>query len=55
MRYGFVALALTAFIAFAATPVLADCAGHTKTAAEISAPTTTVAVEPVKQSTPVGG
>lgn len=54
MRYGFVALALTAFIAFAATPVLAECAGHTKTA-ETSAPTTTVAIEPVKQSTPVGG
>lgn len=31
MRYGLFALALTAFIAFSASPVLAECAGHTKT------------------------
>jgi hypothetical protein len=52
MRYALLALALTAFIAFSATPVLADCGEHTKTS-EVSVPTT-VADAPIKQSTPSG-
>lgn len=53
MRFGFLALALTAFVAFAASPVLAECApGHTKT---VAAPAqTTIADAPIKQSTPSG-
>ncbi|MEX0693977.1 MAG: hypothetical protein WD075_06010 [Rhodospirillales bacterium] len=53
MRFGILALALTGFVAFAATPVFADCApGHTKTA---EAPAqTTIADAPIKQSTPSG-
>lgn len=52
MRYALLALALTAFIAFSATPVLADCGEHTKTS-EVSV-STTVADAPIKQSTPSG-
>ncbi len=52
MRYALLALALTAFTAFSATPVLADCGEHTKTS-DISVPTT-VADAPIKQSTPSG-
>jgi len=52
MKHGLLALALTAFVAFAASPVLAECAGHTKTA---SVPTqTTIADGTLKQSKPSG-
>jgi hypothetical protein len=53
MKYGFLALALTAFVAFAAQPVLAECAGHTKTASVPSQ--TTIADGMTKQSKPSGG
>lgn len=53
MRFGFFALALTAFVAFSAAPAFAECAGHAKTAEK---PTqSTVAGTTVKQSTPTGG
>ena len=52
MRFGFLALALTAFVAFAATPVLAECAGHTQTSEKPSS--TTVADGTIKQSKPSG-
>ncbi len=52
MRYGFFAVLLTGFIAFAAQPVMAECAGHTKTAEK---PTSSTLAGTVKQSKPVGG
>lgn len=52
MKYGLLALALTAFVAFAASPVLAECAGHTKTASVPSQ--TKIADIPIKQSKPSG-
>lgn len=53
MRYALLALAMTGFIAFAATPVFAGCgADHTKTT-QSSVPTTIVSV-PIEQSTPSG-
>ena len=52
MRYGILAVALTAFVAFAASPVLAECAGHTKTAEKPMS--TTVADGTLKQSKPSG-
>jgi len=52
MKYGVLALALAAFVAFAAQPAFAECAGHTKS---VEAPSqTTVADNPVKQSKPSG-
>jgi len=52
MKYGLMALALTAFVAFAAPPALAECAGHTKTA---EAPAQTkIADGTLKQSKPSG-
>ena len=53
MRFGFFALALTAFVAFSAAPAFAECAGHPKTAEKPSQ--STVAGTTVKQSTPTGG
>ncbi len=52
MKYGLLALALTAFVAFAASPVLAECAGHTKTAEVPSQ--TKIADGLIKQSKPSG-
>lgn len=52
MKYGVLALALTAFVAFAASPAFAGCEGHTKS---VEAPSqTTIADGKIKQSKPSG-
>lgn len=54
MRYGLFALALTAFVALAASPVLADCgANHTQTS-QVDQPSTVASTTPVQQSKPSG-
>ena len=52
MRYGLFAALLTAFVAFAAQPVMAECAGHTKTAEK---PASSTLAGTIKQSKSVGG
>ncbi|MBO6947567.1 MAG: hypothetical protein JJ855_06265 [Rhodospirillales bacterium] len=53
MKYGVLALALAAFVGFAASPASAECAaGHKKTAEVPSQ--TTVADNPVNPSKPSG-
>ena len=53
MKYGVLALAFAAFVAFSASTASAECsAGHKKTAEVPSQ--TTVAYKPVKQSKPSG-
>lgn len=53
MRYGLFALALTAFVALAASPVLAECAGHTQTS-QTETQSTVASTAPLQQSKPSG-